>query len=91
MAKKQEDDSWKKLVTDKMEVTVTPKASFNKIKAEITGNALHLKIYVTAAPEDGKANKAVIELLAKELGLAKSSILIIGGTHSRKKLIKISQ
>ena len=84
------DDSWKKLVSNKIEITVTPKASVNKIKVDTAGSKLHLKIYVTAPPEDGKANKAVIELLAKELKIPKSSISIISGAHSRKKIIGIS-
>ena len=47
-----------------------------------------VKISVTAPPEKGKANKAVIELLAEELGVAKSTIeLIRGGTARMKQFL----
>jgi uncharacterized protein YggU (UPF0235/DUF167 family) len=47
------------------------------------------KIYVTTAPEDGKANKAVVELIAKEMNLKKSAVTLIKGHKSRDKIIEI--
>lgn len=49
-----------------------------------------LSISVTAAPEDGKANAAVIALLAKALDVAKSSISVTQGAASRRKTIHIA-
>ena len=49
------------------------------------------KIYVTAPPEDGRANKAVIKLLSKNLNTSKSKIEIIKGKKSREKIIKINK
>jgi len=47
-----------------------------------------LKVSVTQAPEKGKANKAIVALLAKELGLKKSQIeLLSGDTVSQKRLL----
>lgn len=47
-----------------------------------------LKIAVTAPPEQGRANAAVIELLARRLGIAKSRIeLVSGATHRHKKFL----
>lgn len=47
-----------------------------------------LKASVTQAPEKGKANKAIIELLADALSLKKSQIeLISGETSSQKKFL----
>ncbi|MFV1964466.1 MAG: DUF167 domain-containing protein [Pirellulaceae bacterium] len=47
-----------------------------------------LKVSVTQAPEKGKANKAIMDLLAKELGLRKSQFeLIAGPTSSQKKFL----
>lgn len=43
------------------------------------------KIFVTAVPEDGKANKAIVRLLAKTWGIAKSSIEMTAGEHHRDK------
>ena len=48
-----------------------------------------LKARVTAVPEKGKANKALIELLAKSLRVPKSSISVISGDTSRKKILQI--
>lgn len=48
-----------------------------------------LKCYVKAAPEKGKANKEVIQVVAKVLHLSKKAIEIVAGLSSRKKLLKI--
>ena len=46
-----------------------------------------LRIAVTAPPEDGKANRAIERLLARELGVAKSRVRVVAGaTHRHKKL-----
>ncbi|MBI1301418.1 MAG: DUF167 domain-containing protein [Alphaproteobacteria bacterium] len=76
---------------DTLRVKVTPKAKFERIKKErgADGSVLY-KIYVTAAPEDGKANEAVIKLLSKALGVAKSSLTITHGHTFREKIIKIN-
>jgi uncharacterized protein (TIGR00251 family) len=47
-----------------------------------------LKVRVTQAPEKGKANKAIAELLAKWLGVRKSQIeLVSGETAPQKKFL----
>jgi uncharacterized protein YggU (UPF0235/DUF167 family) len=76
---------------DTLRIRVTPKAKSERIKKEFAadGSVLY-KIYVTAAPEDGKANEAVIKLLAKALGISKSSLTITHGLTSRDKIIKIN-
>ena len=50
-------------------VRLTPKASADRLQAiaQDAQGARHLKIQVTAVPEDGKANKALIKLLSKAL------------------------
>ena len=50
-----------------------------------------MQVDVTVAPEDGKANKQVIKLLAKELGLPKSNLAIIRGHTSRDKTCLIEK
>jgi uncharacterized protein (TIGR00251 family) len=50
-----------------------------------------LKIRVTARPEKGRANEAVIALLADTLRISKKDISISSGAESSRKVIKISQ
>lgn len=49
-----------------------------------------LKCSVTTAPEKGKANKALIELLAKTLHIPKTSISVAAGDTNRLKTLEIS-
>ena len=49
-----------------------------------------LKIKVAAAPEKGRANQAVIKLLSELLSLNKSSISIVSGAASQRKVIEIN-
>lgn len=70
----------------KLKVKVTPKASKNKIGKIQDG---HLKIYVTAAPEKGRANYAVINLLAEALNIPGYDIEITSGKTSRTKELTI--
>ena len=48
-----------------------------------------LKIKVSAPPEGGKANAAVIKLLSKSIGVAKSKICVVRGDTSRYKQISV--
>jgi len=65
-----------------LHVKVQPKASNNQI-CGLENNAL--KIKVTSPADKSLANKAVIELLSKELHIAKSTILLIKGAKSNHK------
>ena len=75
----------------RLAVKVSPKASAERIQgwASDEDGGPVLKIAVTAVPEDGKANKAVIALLAKRLKLPKSAITIASGETSRRKTLLI--
>ena len=44
-----------------------------------------LKISVTAPPDDGRANAAIVELLAKALKISKSRVQLLSGTTQRQK------
>ena len=75
----------------RVRLKVAPKAKrdqFGGLLDEPDGGKV-LKISVTAAPEDGKANAAVIALLAKEWGVAKSAISVVSGATDRRKLVEI--
>ncbi len=66
-----------------------PKVANNRIgdiRASADGNEA-LRVSVTAPPESGKANKALIALLAKEWKMAKGGISIKTGTRGRNKTV----
>jgi uncharacterized protein len=74
-------------------VKLTPRAAQNKI-GEWTENEHGkkiLKVYVTAVPEDGKANQSLIALLAKSWKIPKSSIKIVNGATDRLKTLRIEK
>lgn len=71
----------------RLALKVSPKASKNAINGWL-GDAL--KVSVTSAPEKGKANKAVIELLAGALRLPKSALHIVRGETNPNKTVEIS-
>jgi hypothetical protein len=48
------------------------------------------KVRVTAAPEDGKANAAVIRLLASALGLPERDVTLVAGHSARTKVFELS-
>ena len=68
-----------------LDIRVQPRASRNAI--EIDGERITVR--VTAVPESGKANDAVVALLAKRLGVPKRSVQIVRGHKSRDKRISI--
>jgi uncharacterized protein (TIGR00251 family) len=80
----------------RVRLKVTPKSKREQIGGLLDepdggplGEGRTLKVSVTAAPEDGKANAAVIALLAKEWGVAKSAISVVSGATDRRKLVEI--
>ena len=66
-----------------LEARVQPRAKYNSI--EIEGKALRVR--VTAAPAGGKANDAVIGMLAKRLRVAKGAVTIVRGHRGRNKVL----
>lgn len=76
---------------DTLRVRVTPKAKSERIKKETGADgAVLYKVYVTSVPENGKANEAMLKLLSKALGVAKSNLTITHGHTSRNKTIKVN-
>lgn len=71
---------------------VTPKASRNALTglaATAEGRTV-LKVAVTTVPENGKANEAVIKLLAKGWKLAKSDFTVVAGATDRNKILHVA-
>ena len=73
-------------------VRLTPKSSANAIRgvARDAGGSVHLKVTVTAVPEVGKANAALLKLLAKTWKLPKTSLTVASGATSRRKVVHIA-
>ncbi|MBN1342553.1 MAG: YggU family protein [Phycisphaerae bacterium] len=69
-----------------IELKVVPGASRDRIVGDHGGA---LKVTVAAPPEKGKANKAIVRLLAKALALRSNQVEVIRGTTSANKAILI--
>lgn len=69
-------------------VKIVPGASRTRFLGEWDHRA---KIAVSAPPEKGKANKAVIEFIAKKLGARKSDVTVVAGFTSAVKKIRIDR
>ena len=50
-----------------------------------------LRIQLTAAPVDGKANQRLLRLLAQRLGVRQSDLSIVRGQTSRDKLVEVAR
>ena len=70
----------------RLSIKVQPGSSKNRVLGETGGE---WKIAVTAPPVDGRANAAVIKLLAEWLGVSRSAVQIVKGETSRRKIVEI--
>lgn len=71
----------------RIRVRVTPNASKQKI---VEADNL-LKVYVSAPPDKGKANKRLIKILSKYFKVKKSDLNIVRGEKSRDKILKVNK
>lgn len=73
-------------------VRLTPKAAADRIQGialEADGSP-SLKCAVSAPPVEGKANEALVKLLAKAWKLPKSSISLVRGAGERRKILHLA-
>jgi len=70
-----------------LSVRVTPRAKRNAVTKMEDGS---IKVSVTAPPEDGRANDAVVEIIAEWLGVKRRQVTIVGGETSRNKLVRLT-
>ena len=75
-----------------LQVRLTPKGGRDAVDgwALASDGSSHLKARVRAAPEDGKANAALLELLAEKLDVPKSAVRLASGATARLKRIEIA-
>ena len=70
-----------------LRVRVTPRAKRNTVTEMEDGS---IKVYVTAPPEDGRANEAVVETIAEWLGVKRRQVGIVSGATSRNKVVRVT-
>ena len=69
-----------------LNVRVQPRANRNSVEIGADGT---VRVRVTAPPDRGKANDAVVRLLSKNLGIPKSAVRITRGHTSCSKVIQV--
>jgi len=67
-------------------VHVTPRSGRDEVQG---WRGSELAVRVTVAPEGGKANAAACIVVAKALGVPKSSVRVVRGDTSRHKILRI--
>ncbi len=67
-------------------VKVIPRASRNEVVG-VEGDAL--KVRLTAPPVEGAANAALVDFLARLLGIPKSQVSLVHGEASRRKVVAV--
>ena len=75
----------------RLSISFTPNGgrdTIEGIELDADGNSF-VKARVSAVPEDGKANKALVALLAKKLRIPKGCISFVSGETARKKILRI--
>lgn len=70
-----------------IDVQVIPRASVSAISGTRNGALL---VRLQAPPVEGAANSALIDLLARTLGVSKRSVAIVAGLTSRRKRVRIA-
>jgi uncharacterized protein (TIGR00251 family) len=70
-----------------LNVRVNPRAKRNAVTKAADGS---IKVYVTAPPEDGRANEAVVETVADWLGIKRRQVEIVTGATNRNKVVRIA-
>jgi len=76
----------------RLAVRLTPKASAERIVglADEADGGVVLKVAVTAAPENGKANAALLKLLARAFRLPARDFAVLHGANDRRKVVAVS-
>jgi uncharacterized protein (TIGR00251 family) len=71
----------------RISVWMTPRAREDKVVGWQDGS---LRVRVAAPPVDGKANDALLRLLARELGITPNSVRLVSGHTSRRKVVAVA-
>lgn len=71
----------------RISVTVKPDS---RVAAVTQVSEVEFRVAVREPARDGRANAALVELLARHFGIAKSAITIVRGQASRKKIVELT-
>jgi uncharacterized protein (TIGR00251 family) len=73
-------------------VRLSPRARADRLDgiARLADGRPVLRVSVTAPPAEGRANAALLQLLAREWGLPRRDLAIVGGQKSRNKLVHVA-
>jgi hypothetical protein len=79
---------WLKVVPEGVELAllIQPRASRTRVVGEHDGL---LKLQLAAPPVDGEANAALLEFLAKQLGVPRRQVSLTAGDASRRKRVRV--
>jgi uncharacterized protein (TIGR00251 family) len=69
-----------------LQVRVVPRARANALTRDEAGT---LRARLTAPPVEGAANRALIDLLARELGFKRGDLEVVKGARGRDKLVAV--
>lgn len=69
-----------------LDVAVIPRAASDTVGPFVDGT---LRVRVTRPPADGEANRAVLRLVARALGVAPSRLELVAGARGRRKRIRV--
>jgi hypothetical protein len=70
-----------------LELLIQPRASRTRVVGEHDGR---LKLQLAAPPVDGEANAALVEFLAKALGVRKGDVALVRGEAGRRKTVRVA-
>lgn len=70
-----------------LEILVQPRSSRTRAVGEHDGR---LKVQLAAPPVDGEANAALVEFLARALGVRKADVTIVRGDTGRRKTVRVA-
>jgi uncharacterized protein YggU (UPF0235/DUF167 family) len=69
-------------------VTVKTRARVERVEAI---DPTHFVVSVKAAPIEGRANEAIVKLLARQLRVAKSSLILRSGATGKRKVFEVGE
>lgn len=75
------------MAVTRISVRLQPRASRDEVLGWNDAGALRVR--VKAPPVDGAANAALVNILAKQLGVAKSRVSLVSGATARNKIVEI--